>query len=318
MLDWKRGFKKRKFKLGLALGGGAARGLAHLGVLRVLEEEGLRPDLIAGTSVGAIIGAMYASDPRAEELVHKAKHYIGTVLRHDARLRTLVRRRSSEEGFWDAVYDVLQKGWFIGKSLAKKSLISEAERDRWLQPLFDRSRIEDLSIPLVVLATDLVTGKAVVINKGDLFRAVSASVALPGIFPPVEAKGKILVDGGMVCQVPSGPVRMMGADVVIAVDVSAPLDRTPSLERGIEIMLRTHAVSRAALRDYQRYFADVFIVPDLGDLHWADPYKVDEAIAKGEDATKKAMPEIIEAARFFKRKWRKLALPHIEYEWMEL
>jgi len=317
-LDWRKGSKKRGFKLGLALGGGAARGLAHLGVLRVLEEEGLRPDLIAGTSVGALLGAMYASDPRAEELIHKAKHYVNTVLRQDSRLRTLTKSKSSEEGFWDAVYGVLQKGWFIGKSLAKKSLISEAERDRWFAPLFERARIEDLKIPLAALATDLVTGKAVVVNKGDLFRAVSASVALPGIFPPVETKGRILVDGGMVCQVPSGPVRMMGADVVVAVDVSAPLDQTPNLERGIEIMLRTHAVSRAALRVYQEYFADVLVVPDLEGVHWADPYRIDEAIASGEVAAREVIPRVREAARFFKRKWRKIALPQLEYEWMEL
>ncbi|WP_286877220.1 patatin-like phospholipase family protein, partial [Delftia sp. 67-8] len=184
----------RKPVVGLALGSGSARGWAHFGVLRALEDAGLRPDIICGSSIGALVGASYA----AGEMQRFEEWVLGLGMR-------------KVFGFMD--FNI------AGGMLKGEKLISF-----WREHFVD-SAIEDLKIPFGAVATDLHSGAEVWLRKGSIADAVRASIALPGLFTPVQREGRLLVDGGIVNPVPASLARAMGADIVIAVDLNADIMR---------------------------------------------------------------------------------------------
>ncbi|QOX80386.1 patatin-like phospholipase family protein [Trichlorobacter lovleyi] len=186
------GRKKRNgaSKIGLALGSGSARGLAHLGVIRALEATGIKTDFIAGTSIGALIGAVYASG--------KLDLLESTFQRFDW------KRTAS-------VFDIV---------FPKSGLIDGAKVSELVRAHIDSEVIESLAIPFCAVATDIQTGEEVVIGQGDVIEAVRASISVPGIFTPTRSNGRLVVDGGLVNPVPVSVVRAMGADIVIAVDLN--------------------------------------------------------------------------------------------------
>jgi NTE family protein len=177
-------------KIGLALGSGSARGLAHIGVLRALEEAGIKVNLVAGTSMGALIGAIFASG----NLNHLAAQFL--------------------DFDWKSIVSLLDPVF------PKSGLIDGQKVAGFVRAHIATTRIEDLSIPFCAVATNMMTGREVAIRAGDLIEAVHASIAVPGIFTPVRSNGSILVDGGLVNPVPVSTVRAMGADLVIAVDLN--------------------------------------------------------------------------------------------------
>jgi NTE family protein len=177
-------------RIGLALGSGSARGLAHIGVLRAIEEAGVRIDAIAGTSMGAFVGAMYAA----------------------GRLRELERGFSGLD--WSGIAALLDPVF------PRSGLIDGQKIGEFLRQHIDVPRIESLRIPFQAIATDLSSGEEVVLGQGDLVQAVRASIAVPGVFNPVRTNGRVLVDGGLVNPVPVSAVRAMGAGLVIAVDLN--------------------------------------------------------------------------------------------------
>lgn len=176
--------------LGLALGSGGSRGIAHIGVLVALEEAGIKPDFISGCSMGAVVGGCYCAGISAHEI-------------RDIALRLKTR-------------DIVDIGPSI---LARKSLLRSKKVEELLFEYIGDVRIEDMPIPFKCLATDLISGKLHVFESGCAARAVQASCAIPGVFKPVEVDGMTLVDGGCLCRVPVKTVKDMGADVVVAVDV---------------------------------------------------------------------------------------------------
>jgi len=206
----------RRPKIGLALGSGSARGLAHLGVIRAIEDVGIEVDLVAGTSMGAFIGAIFAS---------------GNLDRLAA-------------GFLDFDWKIIAS--MLDPVFPKSGLIDGQKIADFVRTHVHNASIEDLSIPFRAVATDIMNGEEVVIETGDLIEAIRASIAVPGIFTPVRNNGRILVDGGLVNPVPVSTVRAMGADLVIAVDlnhdiVASRLSPPNSLENG---KLYANAVTR--------------------------------------------------------------------------
>lgn len=182
---------RRKCRIGLALGGGAARGWAHVGVLQALEEAGLEVACAAGTSAGALVGAVYAS---------------GRL--HD--METLARQTD-----WRKVLY-----YFSDITFPRNGLVDGAKVCKMLRQYISAARIEDLPLPFRAVTTDIITGEEVVIDRGEIIEAVRASISFPGIFTPVRIQNRILVDGGIVNPVPTSAVRAMGADFVIAVDLN--------------------------------------------------------------------------------------------------
>jgi NTE family protein len=250
-------------RVGLVLGGGAARGLAHVGVLRVLEDAGIPVELVVGTSVGSLVGALYADGHNARALEHLA--------------RDLDRGDFFDFGLAPALF---------GTGLARG-----ARLERWVRDHLRAGRVEDLAIRYAAVATDLDDGSAVVLARGDVARAVRASSAIPGVFEPVELDGRLLVDGGVVANLPVTVARQLGADVVIAVDVTEVSGKAkPS--SFVEVLLRavtilTHeGVERSALA------SDVLVAPAVGDVDLLDFDAKDRTIAAGVAAAREKLPEI--------------------------
>lgn len=246
-------------RVGLALGGGAARGFAHVGVIRALEQAGIVPDVIAGTSAGAVVGALYAAGYSSADLLRIA----GQLEQSSVRDLTLPDR-----------------GFIRGERL--QAFINRAVQDR---------PIERLRIRFAAVATDLATGEAVTFRSGDTGLAVRASSAVPGVFQPVTVAGRTLVDGGLTHPVPVAAARALGAEVVIAVDISRP----PEAGRfgdSIDVILQTFSIMGRAIAAQALREADVVIRPPIGAVGSTDFDSRQYSIAEGERATRALLPEI--------------------------
>lgn len=285
----------RWLKIGLALGGGGARGLAHLGVLRTLEKEGIPISLLAGTSMGALVAAAYAGIRGSEAAIDRFRRYLTSKPFQRTNLEFLYEYReelAKHQGIFHRFAGLIKKGFFYGQSLTKRAVISEEDFSENINFLVDNIKIEDSPIPLAIVALDLKSAAEVVIRQGSLRQAVSASCAIPGILPPVKINGQELVDGGWIDRVPIRPLKEMGADLVIAVDVAEGLEEAGDLQTGIGIFMRTNEICRCALSRLQLKEADLAIQPDVSGIHWADFRRLGECLEAGEQATKEKMVEI--------------------------
>ena len=251
----------KPLKLGLALGGGAARGFAHVGVIAVLEEAGLRPQLVVGTSAGSLVAALYASGKTSAQLQQTALNM-------------------EEVAITDWMLPIIGRGMFRGDALA-----------RYVNELVAARLIENMSIPLGIVATDLGSGNAILFQKGDTGTAVRASSAVPAVFVPVKINGREYVDGGLVSPVPVRFARQMGADVVIAVDISNPPEANTA-DGTLQILLQTFAIMGKSINQYELTGADVVVRPSLVGLKSADFTSRQRAIDAGRAAMLAALPAL--------------------------
>lgn len=271
-------------KICLALGGGAARGLAHLGVLKVFEDAKLPVHMIAGTSLGALVGGLYAAKPDISYWIQRVDQFLRSFRSRKTRLefiRRLEQPQNNRHGFFSDMANLIRKGYFWGVTATKPAFISVEEYADFIDPLIPDIQIEETVIPFGCVATDINFGKRIVYTSGSLRKAVRASCALPGIFPPVVDQDLILVDGGWVERVPVYCARDMGADVVIAVDVSSEMTKFDE-KSGLDIVLRADAVTRVFLNQVLLEEADVTIHPQVGTIHWADFSSPRDLIRQGE------------------------------------
>ncbi|MGZ7106909.1 MAG: patatin-like phospholipase family protein [Candidatus Angelobacter sp.] len=249
--------------IGLALGGGFARGIAHVGVLKVLEQEGIPVRLVAGTSVGALIGAAYCSGVSVEELHEMA---------HNVRFTTFARWTLSRCGF--------------------------ASNDRMISFLTRFLKVktfEELRIPLGVTATDFNTGEGVVFHSGSIIDPVRASCAYPGMFLPVQMRGRYLVDGMLSHPVPTRPLREMGAERVLAVHLKGTWANGGAPRHLFDVIGQSFAIAQDAMSTVWRQAADLVIEPDVAGFAYDDFKRADDLVRVGEAAMQKALPEV--------RKW---------------
>lgn len=249
--------------IGLALSGGAARGNAHVGVLRALSDNGIRVGCIAGTSAGALVGAAYASGMSLDEIEE-----IGRKLR------------------WRHLGRV---------TLSKLGVQSNERLERYLRARLPISRFEDLPIPFAAVATELKTGAAVVMrDRGDVPFAVRASCAIPGCYVPVtDDQGRQLVDGALVAVVPSLVTRSLGADIVIAVDVNADGATFIGPSNSVlGVLVQSMLVFQRTASQQQLESADVVIKPKVGHIRWDEMGRADELIAAGYEAGLASIPKI--------------------------
>lgn len=249
----------RRPRVGLALAGGFARGIAHIGVLRVLEQNHIPIDCMSGTSVGALIAAAYASGTSLEEMEHQAH-----------------ATRFTDFGRW---------------TLSRMGLASNQKLEEFMARFATVTEFEKLRIPLAVAATDLGRGKTVYFTSGNLYQAVRASCAYPGLFLPIEVNGRLLVDGFVTDPVPVDGVRQLGAEVVISVYLStAANEENP--KSVFEVIGRAFSIVQLANEPVWRRATDVVIEPDVATVLWDEFSKTPEMIAAGEAATRRALPEI--------------------------
>jgi NTE family protein len=237
--------------LGLALGGGAARGFTHIGVLEVLEDLGIRPEWVVGTSAGSLVGALYASGMPLAELKRQA-----------------LLLEESDLGDWT----ITGRGPLKGEAIEKM-----------VNRLIGNKPIESFAIKFAAVATDLFNGKPIYFSRGNAGQAVRASSSVPGVFEPVSIRGRDYVDGGLVSPVPVSAARSLGARKIIAVDISAkprfqPTDSIP------QVFLQTFAIMGQQLGVYELAKADVVIVPEVGDLGSGDFSQRTRAVEEGRRA----------------------------------
>jgi NTE family protein len=293
-----------KLRVGLALGGGAARGLAHLGVLRALEREKIPIDILVGTSMGAIIGGAYAAQADAGALEAQIREVLTSESFRRNRLNFLRETRQQRGGLLFSVTNLVRRGIVYGISTLRTSFLSAEEFAGSMAAILPDVNVEDLKITFGAVALDLESAQEVLLRTGSLRSAAAASSAIPGILPPVRRNGRLLIDGGWVDKVPVVPTFRLGADVVIAVDISAGLDDPRGYHRGVDIMVRANAIKDWTLASYQRRLADVVIEPAVKRVHWADFSAFHECIEAGDRATMGA----IDGIRHLLRQERLLSL----------
>lgn len=250
----------RRPSLGIALGGGFARGIAHIGVLRVLEEENIPVDYVAGTSVGAIIGAAYCSGTTAAELAEMAK---------TLRMTDFARLTLSRYGFY-----------------------STDRMVRFFARVLKQHTFEDLKIPLAITATEFRTGEAVVFTKGKLADPIRASCAYPGMFLPVEIEGRSYIDGMLAYAVPTTPLRQMGADRVIGIYLSAHWNNARPPRHMFEVIGQCFSIAQARLADSWKKDANLVIEPDVNGFAYDCFERTPELIAAGEAAMRAVLPRV--------------------------
>lgn len=244
----------------LALSGGAARGIAHAGVLKVLEEEGLRPDLIVGTSAGALAGVFLAAGVSAARTIMWA--------------------------------EALRWSSLARPALNRLGLLSNERLGELLDRALPARTFDELVIPFACMATDLQTGEPVILGDGDLKSAIRASCAIPGLFLPVERDGKLLIDGGVMANIPTAATRLLGAEFVVAVDVNGPYHRAEPPRNMFAIMVQTFFTLSRAAELVDGRAADILITPDVAAVGYDQLHRAKELIAAGEAATREALPEL--------------------------
>ena len=274
--------------IGLVLGGGGARGFAHLGILEWFHENQIPVDYIAGTSMGGLVGGLYATGMhpcKMRELIREQNWR--SLLGANAKFQDLsLRRKEDRRAFPNSI----EFGWKNGLS-GSDALVSSHSIglliDRLTRPYSSLDSFDDLPIPFRCTAVDLLSGKRRLLKRGSLSRALRATMAVPGVFPPVEYNDQLLVDGGVLDNLPTGAAQEMGADIIIAVDVSSPLKGREELTSALSIF--DQAVSVMILENtlVSRRDADLIIVPDL-DSFTATDFEKAEAIAnQGKDAAER-------------------------------
>jgi len=260
-------------RVALVLGGGAARGFAHIGVIRILEQERIPIDLVVGTSVGSLIGAVYASDRDSFDLEWTAFQLTQ-----------------------DDIFDFRLMNTVLGMGYAKGERM-----EAWLTAKIRQKNIEQLKVPFAAVATDLNWGYKVVLDRGSVAKAVHASSAIPGVFEPVSHVGKLLVDGGVVDNIPIDVARQKGADIVVAVDISEDVGNT-NIKNILDVLLQTTNIMFAENVAHLRGGADVLVAPKVGSVGMLDFTRKKECMQAGMEATRAAMPRIRAAIDAWKQK----------------
>lgn len=244
-------------RLGLALGGGAARGFAHIGVIQVLEENGIKADLVAGTSAGSLVASLYASGKGGKEM--------------------------------QALAETMDEGAITDWSFPLRGLIRGEALARYIRDKTGGKAIEQMVLPLGIVATDLSDGSPILFRSGDTGTAVRASSAVPAVFQPVKIGQREYVDGGLVSPVPVRFAREMGAQLVVAVDITSPPASDP-LNDAFRMLMQTFAIMGRSINGFELRDADVVIRPRLDGVGSADFTARRRAIQAGREAAQAVLP----------------------------
>ena len=296
-------------KVGLVLGGGAARGMAHLGVIRAFQREGIPIHIVAGASMGAILGGAWAADLDIAGLEERVRAVLTSEAFRNNRLSFLKESRERRGGLLYSVGNLVRKGVVYGISTMRPSFVSAEEFADTLKEVLPDIRGEDCRLPFGAVALDLESGDEIVLRHGSLRKAAFASGAIPGLLPPVRQDGRALIDGGWGDKVPVLPAFRMGADVVLAVDISAGLEKVKDYTKGTSIMVRADEIKDSVLVGFTRVLADVVLDPRVKHIHWAAFDSFDDCIRAGDKAATDAVPFIRKKLR--KAKWNCLFRPHL-------
>lgn len=280
----------------VALGGGGARGLAHLGVMQSIGESGVQTERIVGVSMGSLVGAMCASDPDILRVQAKAIELLRSpIFQLKQEILFGAARPGDEESgggissWYGRIKKYLKTHRKLNRAVTSSSLISEAPLQESIEYLLPDIDLQDLPIPLSVVAVDLLTGQRVVLEKGSLRRAVQASAAIPGIFPPVAWDDMLLSDIGVIESVPTVVANSYANDLLIAVDVGQDNTKITECKSAIEVLMRVDDICERLMRRQLLESADIVIRPDVGNVAWFDFTEPERLIHEGQIAARRAL-----------------------------
>ena len=255
-------FSKKK-TTGIAFGGGAARGLAHIGVIKVLEEYGIKFNLVSGNSAGSIIGAFYAAGYTWKEM-------------------------------YDIAKELSSSGLFGGLSLKSKGLFKSDKLEAFLKQHLGDTKIEDLDIPFRCVAVNLYNGELVELSRGPLVRAIRASCSIPGVFAPTTIDDMLLVDGGIKDSVPGDVIKRMGADFSVAINLNADRGHPSPPKNGFDVFWSSMKITWNENAEQRLRDVDVIIAPNLREFTYYDLKHRDALVERGETATRGKIEAILQ------------------------
>lgn len=275
--------------IGIALSGGGAKGLAHIGVLEVLEEYGIRPHCVAGTSIGSIIGALYCSNGSADTLKQMAIEMINS---EEFKNLELDKFYAEAENIFERFKRELFEKFYFGSLLFKKSHSKIEATKRLYNNLFGSKTFEDCKIAFTCNALDIQSGDEVIFQSGSLAEAVQASCAIPGIFPPFIKENRVLVDGGVIDNIPLEPLKKIGAKICLTIYLGNRPQFRGIPDTGFRINQRAQSFVRYYLDQNILALSDCVVAPEVEKFHWADFSPVEELVKLGREAARRNIKKI--------------------------
>lgn len=285
-------------RLGIALGGGGSRGLVHIGVLEVLEEHGIKPKFVAGISIGSIIGALYCLEGTAKNLKERAKQMIQS---EEFKNFGLDEFYTEDENILERFKKEIFEKFYFGRLFFKKSHIKIEATKKLFDDLFGNKTFDDFKIRFTCSALDVQSGEEILFTSGLIRNAVWASCAIPGIFPPFIKDKKILVDGGVIDNVPVELVKKIGAKTVLAVYLGHCPHYKGEPDTGFRINQRAQSFVRYYLDQKILALADFVLTLDIPKFHWADFSPIEELVQAGRKAAEKNIKQIKRITSFWYR-----------------
>ncbi len=280
----------------MALGGGGGRGLAHLGVLEALEEHGLKPEAIVGTSIGALFGAMYALEPDIKRMRNRVEALLHSDAFSRLALPDLTEAETADHTWLGKLTAAARQSVLYARAAKGTALTDTEALLNLVQTLCEGKGFSDIRIPLFATTVQFPSGEIEIFSKGNLPRAIAASMAIPGVFEPVEISGQHFVDGGLACELPAKEAKMLAnpGQLIVAVNVGGRPN--PDLRPSTVIGMLDWAIRIKSLymRQYKAQFADLLIEPVTGFRQWADFSHPDQEIERGRQAALEKMPELME------------------------
>ena len=284
-----------KKEICLALGQGGARCMAHIGVLQILQEEGIRVKKISGTSAGAIVGAVFSETEDAFETEERFRTLLKSEAYEKSGMDNLKAHNVNGVSFWEQITTRIKGMIALNLAQSKRGILQNLNFKKCLKVLIHGNDFSHLRVPFSAMATDLVSGYSVEITSGNIITALNASAAIPGFFPPVPWNEHLLVDGAVCCPVPVEHCRIHEHDVTVAVHVPAAINPDYYPENALDIMVRAEEINMRNLDQIKTSRADIKIFPDTKDVGWNELHRLDEMITSGRTAAKKALPQVLES-----------------------
>jgi NTE family protein len=281
----------KNLKIGLALGGGGARGACHIGVLKSLERRGIIPDIISGTSAGSMIGAMYASQASAAIVEEKYTEHVNGEDFKDLGFR-YIPNNEKDDSVFSQVFKQMKNQYILMVSSTRKSLVKNERLAKAANNLFESNQFDDLKIPLIVTATDLISGKPMLYKAGNVVDAVVKSSSIPGFVEPTYIDNRMLLDGGIVFPTPVPPL-IGKCDFIIAVNISKAFNASEEPDNIFEITNRARDISTLHLNSYLLKQSDFVISPEHEDVHWSAFDRTEEFIENGYNAAESEMEQLL-------------------------
>ena len=287
------GIQVKNIRIGLVLGGGGARGLAHIGVLKVLQNAGIIPDVICGSSMGAFVGAIFAQKPDAIELERKVLEFISGPGFSVLGVNNFRQKKQRDpDDILSQMTRRVQRRLVLNLAVNRIALLKSKRLRFAVESLLDNDLIENTSIPFACTATDLISGQDIVFDKGPIRFAVESSSAIPGFIPPIKWDGKLLIDGSVANNFPVETARALGANYIIVIDVSLDFESAKGVRNVIDLVMRSSRITSNKLNTLLKTQADSIIRPQVGQIHWSEFTRIDEIITAGEKSAEEALTQI--------------------------